>query len=267
MTDHEKLVERYEDALFALLMDEVASQEGAQAIELNERLNADPRAAVPSQLQHKCEKTIRNAFAKQNMIRARRGAVRIFQRISVAVMVIVLLLTTAFAMSEPFRRMTLNALLAVEEQYSMIRFEEEQTVPPDVPLDEEVEYHYNIGLEWVPDGYRLVDGYAFKDGSGDVYYQNDAEHEFEVMVTRYSSGLTYQYDTEDAAIEYIEVQGKQAQLVTKEFDDTPEVSPYTRRMIIWLDDQKQAVFHIWGTHLSEAEVIQIAEGIHWNDQR
>ena len=38
MTNHERLTEQYEDALFALLMDSVAEEEGKQALELNERL-------------------------------------------------------------------------------------------------------------------------------------------------------------------------------------------------------------------------------------
>ena len=35
MTNHERLTEQYEDALFALLMDSVAEEEGKQALELN----------------------------------------------------------------------------------------------------------------------------------------------------------------------------------------------------------------------------------------
>ena len=44
MTKREQLIEQYEDALFALLMDSVAEEEGKKAIELNERLKADPEA-------------------------------------------------------------------------------------------------------------------------------------------------------------------------------------------------------------------------------
>lgn len=47
MTKREQLIEQYEDALFALLMDSVAEEEGKKAIELNERLKADPEAEVP----------------------------------------------------------------------------------------------------------------------------------------------------------------------------------------------------------------------------
>ena len=38
MTDHERLREQYEDALFALLMEGVAESEGEEALRLNEEL-------------------------------------------------------------------------------------------------------------------------------------------------------------------------------------------------------------------------------------
>ena len=54
MTNHERLTEQYEDALFALLMDSVAEEEGKQALELNERLKADPAAEVPESARRRC---------------------------------------------------------------------------------------------------------------------------------------------------------------------------------------------------------------------
>lgn len=54
MTNHERLTEQYEDALFALLMDSVAEEEGKKAIELNERLKADPEAEVPAEVRRRC---------------------------------------------------------------------------------------------------------------------------------------------------------------------------------------------------------------------
>ena len=47
MTHHEKLVERYEDALFALMMEDVAETEGEKLQELNEQLKRDPSAEIP----------------------------------------------------------------------------------------------------------------------------------------------------------------------------------------------------------------------------
>ena len=46
MTRHERLLENYEDAYFALLMEDVAQMEGARLDQLNMELQNDPHAAV-----------------------------------------------------------------------------------------------------------------------------------------------------------------------------------------------------------------------------
>lgn len=50
VTKREQLRESYEEALFALLMDEVAVAQGKEALEENERLKRNPDAAVPEQV-------------------------------------------------------------------------------------------------------------------------------------------------------------------------------------------------------------------------
>ena len=50
MTRRENLRDQYEDALFALLMDDLAWQEGERLLELNERLKNDPDADVPEEV-------------------------------------------------------------------------------------------------------------------------------------------------------------------------------------------------------------------------
>jgi len=47
MNRRDELRERYEDALFAFLMEDVIETEGKKMLEENERLKQDPLAAVP----------------------------------------------------------------------------------------------------------------------------------------------------------------------------------------------------------------------------
>ena len=61
MTRHERLLENYEDAYFALLMEDVAQMENARLDRFNTELQNDPHAAVPEELTKRCLKTI-NAF-------------------------------------------------------------------------------------------------------------------------------------------------------------------------------------------------------------
>ena len=66
MTQKEQLWENYEDAVFAILMDAVAEQEGEKGLQLMEELEHDPSAQVPEEVQRRAEKTIRKAFAAKN---------------------------------------------------------------------------------------------------------------------------------------------------------------------------------------------------------
>ena len=50
MTRREMLMEQYEDALFALIMDEVAEVEGQKAIEENQRLKESGELVIPKEV-------------------------------------------------------------------------------------------------------------------------------------------------------------------------------------------------------------------------
>lgn len=54
--DQNELWERYEDAMFTLLMDEVAHQEGQEQLEWKKQLNDDPSAALPEEVRKKEKK-------------------------------------------------------------------------------------------------------------------------------------------------------------------------------------------------------------------
>lgn len=64
MHEQEKLYEQYEDAVFALLMDKVAEENGKKLLQQNEELLADPYAAVPETLSKRCLRTIKKAYRK-----------------------------------------------------------------------------------------------------------------------------------------------------------------------------------------------------------
>ena len=63
MTRREKLYDDYENALFALLMDDVAAVQGEAARAENQRLKADPAAVVPGDLHARCVRTVRRKLA------------------------------------------------------------------------------------------------------------------------------------------------------------------------------------------------------------
>ena len=124
MTDHERLREQYEDALFALLMEGVAESEGEEALRLNEELKKDPNAEVPKDVQKRCEKTIRSAFA-QSSSEPPGGLRPMAHKVAVVAVLGGLMFTAAFALSEDVRVATLNALIQVMDDRTEITFEGE----------------------------------------------------------------------------------------------------------------------------------------------
>lgn len=69
MKTREQLQDDYEDALFALLMYDIAQMEGQRAEEENERLLNDPNARVPDALDQKCLQLINRCFLKKKLLR------------------------------------------------------------------------------------------------------------------------------------------------------------------------------------------------------
>ncbi len=66
MYRNSQLLENYEDALFAVLMDGLAEDEGKLLIEECQELQNDPSAVVPRHIDAAARKTIRKAFAARN---------------------------------------------------------------------------------------------------------------------------------------------------------------------------------------------------------
>ena len=65
MTERERLLEEFDDAYFALLMEGVANKEGEQLIALNEMLQDNPEAEVPESVDKRCLETIDRHFARE----------------------------------------------------------------------------------------------------------------------------------------------------------------------------------------------------------
>lgn len=269
MTNHERLTEQYEDALFALLMDSVAEEEGKQALELNERLKADPAVEVPESARRRCEATIRREFNRKRAKKLGKVTWKIVRRVSVAVMLMVVLLTTAMAASEQFRLGVLNAVINTYDRYTELTFKGEDEVSPRDPTPEKAEqnedwtYYYGVGFEWIPEGYEVgVDGWSKTDGTRGLALYDDMGHVIDVDVIKYSPGCIYQFDSEDSQKIDVSVQGYSASLYVK--------NPVIRykRLLILLDKENDYVIQITASGEAEGapsseDILKLAEGLHW----
>lgn len=219
MTRREKLEEQYEDAYFALLMDAVAEKEGVRLEELNDQLNQDPSAAVPEEADRRCRKVIDQHFAAQRRSGYWRTTKRVLNRVAIVAAVMMLLFTTAFALSEDFRISTLNLLITVEEQYTRLEMENDnpgETLVSQSAASDELpasEYFQNLEIGWIPEGFSCVDS-TFDRYAG---FQNDTGLYFSITLSDENSAV--QIDTENAdSVEHLSINGIDTMRVTKDGD-------------------------------------------------
>ena len=275
MKNREQLWEDYEEARFALLMDALAEAEGEEALRLSEALNRDPEGALPPEVDRRCEAVIRGAFVQRRLHATGRTAVRWLTKVLVAAMLGAVMFAAAFALSEDVRVATLNAVIKVMDDRTQITFESAggdaggTAAPPaeGTAAEDGLEYHYNIALEWVPEGFELEGG--IEGGSDLVSYLSPVDGLLEVSVTPYSQSSVYNLNTEGCTKQEITVQGHPAELyvtgeemLQKRFSMTG-FDIWSDMMIYWIDENNRVIVQIDATNLTEEEMIRLAEGFHW----
>lgn len=121
MDRNDRLYSEYEDALFALLMDKVAQEEGARLLEENERLKDDPDAAVPPELDQKTLETIRRAISGRR--RHHTHTVGWYLgRLAIAILAALLLFAVAYASIPDLQLRTLEMLIENSDVSSRLSF-------------------------------------------------------------------------------------------------------------------------------------------------
>lgn len=206
MTKRERLQEQYEDALFALLIDNIAKLEGKRLLEENERLKSDLSAEVPATSVRRCQRFINREFSKRYARTLYHSWVRMFNKIAPAAFAAVLLFTGAFAASETVRTSTLNLIIELSDTYIDYRFGE-----PPMP---ESSSDFDIG--WVPEGFVLTekdsDRYATQ-----VCFEGPHDEILEITLYNLGKSGVISIDTEDAVIENTTINGWDTTLVMKDY--------------------------------------------------
>ena len=249
MTQREQLMEQYEDILFALLMNDLMEVQGAAALEENERLKADPAAAVPLEIQRRCIRTINHCFAKQTRRAAGRACYIVFRKVAVAALVAILLFSTAFAASPALRRATLN--------FAMQTFMDHT----DFWLDSSSEFtgatefeNYEIQASWLPAGFAFSD--SSKDNRGmRALYTDKTGAELEIQVF-WKTDMKVSADTENAKLTQISINGGEGLLIEKNNTSS----------IIWADKNNRLMWLIWSSDVSADDVVETAKNLQLVEQ-
>ena len=242
MTQKEQLWENYEDAVFAILMDAVAEQEGEKGLQLMEELEHDPSAQVPEEVQRRAEKTIRKAFAAQSRRSARHVGFRMFQRIAVAVMLVILTVVCAFA---AFPEMRVNVLNMIEQTFS-------DHTDFNVTSGDSDEYSsatFTIKPAWLPENFSLTDE-GENNASVFSMYENGAGGVLFISENK-ATDLSMAVDTENAEKQDIKIQDYQAKLIEKD----------NWRCILFLVPEKNMLVYIDAENVPTEQLMKVAENI------
>lgn len=221
-------------------MDDVAVSEGKKACCENERLKESAENDVPILLQKKCLRSINRHFSGKDLQKAGHVASKIVTRIAVAALIAALLLTTAFAVSPVLRK---KAVQLVTETFS------DRTEFRIADFSSESASDLTIEPGWLPDGCALdSEGrgafnawkrYAIAD---DAYMQ--------VMISDIKNGIAA-FDSENADIQHVMIQGTSATLIRKE----------GAIQIIWSLADSPVVISVFGEKVDEGVMVSIAQNI------
>lgn len=213
MTEHERLLEDFEDARFALLMEGVARKEGERLEALNEMLLENPEAAVPESVDKRCLEAIDRHFARERRRAGMRKTGKVLRLAAVVMAISVILFTTAFALSEDFRVATMNLMLTVTEKYTQFDIREHNGTKAQKTRDSRVgfEYFQNIDIQWLPEGF------AYTEGEYDWYAGFEKETGEWIKILIYDGHGSLNVDTENAdRVENISINGNEGLCILKD---------------------------------------------------
>lgn len=242
MTTRELLEEQYEDALFALLMDDFSVEQGKTALEENERLKADPDAAVPLPVQQRCLKLISKQYSKRQFRAAGRAFYKVVNKVAIVALAAMLLFTTAFAASPSFRLSTLNLVIDTFNDRTNLQLLTDTA-------ESQSSTGYEITANWLPAGYELISETHDDRGAYNLYKAQTGEI-MQINIA-FKEGMIVSIDTEDAFVESIEVQGMPGLLSLKD----------NNYQIAWTDESEGLLWTIYGENIAKDDIIRIAENV------
>ena len=194
MTRQEELREQYEDALFTLLMEEVAVAEGEEFLRESEALRGDPEAAVPEEVIRRCRRTINRCFSRQRRRSLARQFPWVFQKASVVALLGVLLFSAVYAISPEFRVGVLNLVVETLDESTDVSFGKEGT-------EEAASLQLEVG--WVPEGFYTTEEVTSRLRSK-CYLENNAGSEIKIDLV-YGNGQVASWDTESTSVIPVEI--------------------------------------------------------------
>ena len=257
MVDRDTLYEQYEEAVLALLMEQVADAEGEELLQQNRSLQADPAAAVPAETEKRCLDVLRRQSRKTRRQRTARRSLRIAARIAAALVSLLVLYAIAFAASETVRVHTLNFLIRECDVGTQFLF------PGDESAEESEEFAshiLSIAEETVPEGFRhvssednpLISIFCFENAEDEqitVKYVNLEDISGKIII-----------DTENAEVIRQTISGQEVMIVYKDYAPG-SAQPDTMYQIVWICKEQQYWIAVEGSNVALEELLPLVESL------
>ena len=241
----EELIEQYDDAVIALLMDEYAEQEGNRLLrEYEEALANGEVPEVPAELDARCRKTIQQAYSRQ---RRKASVIRFCKslaRVAVIALVVLGLCTTLVLSVEALRIPVLNFIFGQTDQYTSFGNTNE-TQPNSQNESTSSEPQRNTSNsplnEFLSDDFYIVTSYSYDDGAFLYYYKNNLGATV-TLSAEISDGLLNS-DTEGATRTSISIGGYEGFYIEKE----------AVLIVLWFDSETNMLYKLQAANMTDAD--------------
>ncbi len=244
MNRHGQSRARYEDDILAFLMDGLLEEEGRALLEENERLNADPAAAIPAELDERCRTLLRSAFPDEPLKKPERVTWKIMKRVLIAAVIAATLFVTACAAVPEFRAGVLRVITNVTDFGTEFFFRSDSPSTPTPSGSLVIKDGMPFEFSYVPEGYEQIIREAYDQGANGIIYEwaygypNDDPNNFDFQVSPVSEGEGLFVDTEDAVITDVQICGFDGQLIQK----TNTSSGRECVTYLWFDLENQLMY-------------------------
>lgn len=243
MTKREQLIEQYEDAVFALVMDKIAASEGEKYLRLNRQLKDDPTAEVPENVRRQAEKAIGRAFRKARTTSIAKIFCNVVNKVAVFFLAISMVFATAFTAFADFRESTYHFVMRMFDDHFEYEFSERTPIAN--------EKNISIEPEWIPNGYSFV-----TEGSDSMSswkrYMDEKGNYLSIRLTQLNAAGIDFTDSEETLVSWASIQGFEITIFRGNF----------LQAIIPVPNSKQMI-HIVASSpdFSQEDLIKIAESL------
>lgn len=251
MIGREALLEQYEEALFALLMESVAEAEGEKALAESRRLNESGEEIVPAETHRRCLRLIAQKMAGRNVRQFGRGFVRAAGMAATIALVAIMVFTTAFAAQESFqaKKPTFGYAMKFHKHTTVISLPASSAALGSGQRSPAPQF----SVDWLPKGFE-PEKEEKSDSNVWIQYRRPNTEARIVIAARNLLDGSANVNTEDAKVSYRQLRGTEAMVV-----ETPD----SVCRILWAAEEGREdwLFYAIGQNVELKTLVRVVESM------